>query len=62
MEELRSGTEAIKVLAVGGLGGTTSVRPICLRFTPRDKLLRCTCDVFTSSKLQAAPRFLPGNP
>ena len=42
MEELRSGTEAIKVLAVGGLGGTTSVRPICLRFTPRDKLPTAT--------------------
>ena len=42
MEELRSGTEAIKVELVGGLGGTTSVRSICLRFTPRDKLPTAT--------------------
>ena len=64
MEELRSGTEAIKVLAVGGLvAQRVSARSVYgLRLAINYQLLRCTCDVFTSSKLEAAPRFLAGNP
>ena len=68
----RSGTEAIKV---GGLGGTGVGWDHCLvaqpvsarsvygsRLAINHQLLGCTSDVFTSSKLQAAPRFLAGNP
>ena len=64
MEELRSGTEAIKVEVVGGLVAQPVSAPSVygLRLAINYQLLRCTCDVFTSSKLQAAPRFLAGNP
>ena len=64
MEELRSGTEAIKVEVVGGLVAhpVSAGSVYGLRLAINYQLLRCTCDVFTSSKLQAAPRFLAGNP